>query len=199
MTDCRYCGTSGAYDSGFTVECLNRSCAKYCASWAIQQGEGKVIVARRQPTALSNLNTYDALVPYSQWVLSIVALNGDTEIIKRFSEKLKVGVTKYTCKKDDAKVYKPSIDEISYGLDLELIPYGATTVTAIVNENRGEGTPLLKGYVLLSDILANTQLVLWNTPEQFDRYQNKSPVFQSMTTSGRLSAYSPNYSNKPKP
>lgn len=26
MTACRYCGQAGAYDSGFSVECTNRSC-----------------------------------------------------------------------------------------------------------------------------------------------------------------------------
>lgn len=29
MTDCRFCGTQGAYDSGFTVECSNQNCRAF--------------------------------------------------------------------------------------------------------------------------------------------------------------------------
>jgi len=29
MTDCRYCGHPGAYDTGFTVECPNFDCDHY--------------------------------------------------------------------------------------------------------------------------------------------------------------------------
>ena len=29
MTDCRFCGTPGAYDSGFSVECANPSCSMF--------------------------------------------------------------------------------------------------------------------------------------------------------------------------
>lgn len=29
MTDCRFCGTPGAYDSGFTVECSNQNCRAF--------------------------------------------------------------------------------------------------------------------------------------------------------------------------
>lgn len=29
MTDCRYCGHEGAYDSGFSVECPNFDCGHY--------------------------------------------------------------------------------------------------------------------------------------------------------------------------
>jgi len=29
MTDCRFCGTPGAYDSGFTVECSNQACRAF--------------------------------------------------------------------------------------------------------------------------------------------------------------------------
>lgn len=202
MTDCRYCGHSGAYDSGFSVECINKTCSSYCEAWAAQSVAGRMVIKKRVNQSLTSINTpnlevYDALIPHPQWILTIVPVDGDTRVIKRYYSNFVLQSTPYLCKDGEAQVYRPSEDEILHGLDLEIIPCGKATITAVAKENTGKGSPL--EYVLLTDVTHNTQLCLWHTQEQFDRYNPPSPVFSFSTRTGRLSGKYPNLANNPKP
>jgi len=207
MTDCRYCGHPGAYDSGFSVECLNKTCSYYCETWA-SQNICRVVVKKRDNHSVTYANilkmeAYDAVIPYTQWVLTAVSTEDGTIIVRNSYSDGSYDIQRksFLCKKDEEKVYRPSEEEILYGLDFELIPTGKVNVSVIVKENGS-----LNGYVLLTDVDKTTQLFLWNTQEQFDRYQAPHSVASftttgslSFTTTGRLSSKFQNHSNKLKP
>lgn len=172
MTDCRYCGTAGAYDSGFSVECVNEKCAKYCQSWASQNS---TLIIQKRPTVAQfeyDTHVFDVLAPFTWWILGITSHGGDSKIIRTFFRNMTQEQTPYVCRKNEVRLYRPSNRERLYGAMMQVFPCEGSSfnMDMVFGKTAEHNTQEER---IISDMRESILIHVWHTQEQFKRYTTK--------------------------